>query len=182
MLLIFPSKSLDKLFAKKTGFTTLYLIFTITIVAISLHKLTVIPINNQDGLVIFLTYILVLPFMYYPIIYGSGYLIWIIAKGFKGTSSFVEMRTLMVYAYMPFILQLIISIPFILVGLLKNNNSIINHDNSLTNLILWFFSFRILTIGIAKFNKFNWMITLITYLIAISVLGGLAYLLLQLKR
>jgi len=83
---------------------------------------------------------------------------------------------------LPFVLQFIINVPFVAVGLIKNDVSIITHYNYLTSLILWLLSFRITMVGIAKFNKFNWMITLITYLISTSILGGFAYLFLQIKR
>jgi len=182
MLIASPIKALDKLSDKKPGFLSLYLIFTITLLGLTLPKYVVTSLNNPNGIVVLMMFFLVMPLMYYPITYSFGYLYWIVAKGFKGASSFAEIRILIIYAYMPFIIQFIISIPFIIVGIIKNDVSIIVHDNHLSSLILWLLSFRILMVGIAKYNKFNWMITLITYLISTSILGGLGYLLLQLKR
>jgi hypothetical protein len=126
--------------------------------------------------------LIALPFVYFPLVYVIGYCYWIVSKGFRGLSSFIEMRSIIAYSMLPFVLQFVINVPFIAVGLIKNDVSIIVHDNHLSSLIFWLFSFRITMIGIAKYNKFNWMITLITYLIAASVMGGLGYLLLQLKR
>ena len=83
---------------------------------------------------------------------------------------------------LPFVLQFVINVPFVAVGLIKNDVSIIAHDNYLSSLILWLLSFRITMVGIAKYNKFNWMIILITYLISTSLLSGLAYLFILLKK
>jgi hypothetical protein len=155
---------------------------TLTLAAINLPKYIAASINNPQGLETLAIQLIVLPFVYFPFVYGIGYCYWIICKGFRGLSSYLEMRTLMAYSTLPFVLQFVINIPFVTVGLLKNDVSIIAHDNYLSSLIMWLLSFRITMVGIAKYNKFNWMITLITYMIATSVLGGFAYLLLQLKK
>ncbi len=159
MLLISPSQALDKFNEKEPHPLTLYLIGTIVLAGLSF-----------------------IPFVYFPFTYGSGYLFRIIAKGFKGGCTFAEMRNLTVYAILPFILQFVISIPFITIGLIKNDAGMITHDNYLSHIILWLLSFRILMVGIAKYNKFNWTITLLTYLIAMSVLGGFGLLLMQLRK
>jgi len=173
MLIVFPSKTLDQLNDKKPGSLALYLMVTLALAGINLPKYIAASINNQ---------LMVLPFVYFLLVYVIGYCYWIAGKGFRGLSSYLEMRTLVAYSTLPFVLDFVINIPFVAVGLLKSDVSIITHDNYLSSLILWILSFRIIMIGIAKYNKFNWMITLITYLIATSVLGGFAFLLLQLKR
>lgn len=182
VLIIFPSKTFEKLNNKEPNFFILYLMVTLALAAINLPKYIAASINNPKGLETLAIQLIVLPFVYFPFVYGIGYCYWIICKGFRGLSSYLEMRTLMSYSTLPFVLQFVINIPFVTVGLLKNDVSIIAHDNYISSLILWLLSFRITMVGIAKYNMFNWMITLITYMIATSVLGGFAYLLLQLKR
>lgn len=182
MLIIFPSKTLDKLNDKRPRLIILYLIFTVTMLIVTLPKYIAGSFNNPEGLEALTLYLMVSPFVYFPYTYGFGYLFWIISKGFKGVSTFAEMRILMVYTTLPFIINAIIAIPFIATGISRNNGSIIMHDNYLTNLILWLLSFRIMLSGIAKYNKFNWMITLITYFITVSIFGGMVYLLQQLRQ
>ena len=182
MLVAFPSKTLEKLDDKKTGFLLLYLLVTLALAGINLPKYIAASIINPKGLETLGIQLMVLPIAYFILVYGLGYCYWIVCKGFRGLSSYLEMRTLIAYSTLPFVIQLVINIPFVVVGLLKNDVSIIAHNNYLSSLILWLLSFRITMIGIAKYNKFNWMVTLIIYLIVATVLGGLAYLLLQLKR
>lgn len=186
MLIVFPSKTFDKIDTKKPDGLTLFLIWTIIVAALALPKFFTEAINNHyEFAIVFgylIGYLIVLPILYFPFVYGVGYFFWIVSKGFKGVSSFVEMRNLMVYFILPFILQAILSIPFITAGLIKNDVGLITHNNYLTQLIMWLLSFRILMVGIAKYNKFNWMITIFIWLIATTVLGGFAYLLLQLKK
>lgn len=180
-LIVFPSKSLDKLKDKPSGKLTLYLISTVAILGVTLPKYIAESVNSEKGLVALMTYLIVMPLMYYPITYILGYCYYIVAKGFRGISSFVEMRNLVAYSSWPFILQFVISIPFITVGLLKNDAGLITHDNYITNLIFWLLSFRISMVGIAKYNKFNWAITIITWVIVSLPITGLAYLRIMLK-
>lgn len=182
MLIVIPSKSLDKLNDKKPGFLTLYLVVTLAIAGSMLPKYIAASINNPKGLETLAIQLLALPFVYFLLVYAIGYCYWIVCKGFRGLSSFVQMRTLIAYSMLPFVLQFVINVPFVAVGLIKNDVSIIAHDNYLSSLILWLLSFRITMVGIAKYNKFNWMITLITYLISTSLLSGLAYLFILLKK
>jgi len=182
MLIIFPSKTFDKLNDKKSRSITLYLMVTFAIAGSMLPKYIAASINNPKGLEALTIQLMALPFVYFLLVYAIGYCYWIVSIGFKGLSSFTEMRTLIACSMLPFVLQFIINVPFVAVGLIKNDVSIITHYNYLTSLILWLLSFRITMVGIAKFNKFNWMITLITYLISTSILGGFAYLFLQIKR
>jgi len=182
MLIISPSKALEKLNEKRPDPLILYLIGTIILAIILLPKFATMLLNNPNGLAVMLGYIIVILLIYFPYTYGIGFLYWIISKGFNGTSSYIEIRNLIVYTTLPFVLTAFISVPYVVTGLIQNDPEIILHDNYLTNLIIWFFSFRILMVGIAKYNKFNWTITLIAHLIVISVMSGLAYLLLQLKR
>lgn len=182
MLIVSPSKTLDKLNVKNSGFLTLYLIVTLAIAGINLPKYIAVSINNPKGLETLAIQLMVLPFVYFPFVYAIGYCYWIVCKGFKGFSSYLEIRTLIAYSVLPFVLLFVINIPFVAIGLLKNDVSIIAHDNYLSRLILWLLSFRITMVGIAKYNKFNWMITLFIYLIVATILGSFAYLLLQLKK
>ena len=92
------------------------------------------------------------------------------------------MKNLMVYFTVPYALKAFLSISFALAGIIKNNATIITNENYLTNFILWFLSFRIMIVGIAKYNKFNWTITIITWAIVTTILGGLAFLLQHLKK
>jgi len=117
MLIIFPSKTLDKLNDKKPDSLTLYLIVTIIIAIIALPKLVAMLLNNPNGLAIIIGYLIMIPFIYFPYTYGIGFLYWIIAKGFKGVSNFNETRTLIVYTTLPFVITAFISIPYIIIGL-----------------------------------------------------------------
>ncbi len=182
MLIVFPSKTFERLNDKKPNFLALYLMVTLAIAGSMLPKYIAASMSNPKGLETLAIQLVALPFGYFLLVYAFGYFYWIVSKGFRGTSSYIEMRTMIAYSMLPFVLQFIINIPFAVVGLLKNDVSIIAHNNYLSGLILWLLSFRITMVGIAKYNKFNWMITLITYMIATTVLGGFAYLLLQLKR
>lgn len=180
-LFISPSKALDKLDENKPSPLTLYILWTISAFGMTMPQFA----NSQQisvlGDAAILLYIILFPIMYFPLTYGSGYLLWIFGKAFKGQSSFIQMRTLIVYSYIPFILQSVLSIPFMIIGFIKDDLKIFAHENYLSGLILWLISFRILMVGIAKYNKFNWTITIITWILATSLLGGLAYLRILLK-
>jgi hypothetical protein len=175
-LIIFPSKTLDQLNQKKPDFLTLYLIWLFSGAGLVLPNFISSAIITPEKSERLILAIAIFPFLYVPITYFTGYLFWIVAKGFKGIASFTEMRILIVYSAVPFIFQFIISIPFIAIGIIKNDAGIISHDNNLSHLILWLLSFRILMVGIAKYNKFNWTITIFVWLIVATFLGGMAYL------
>lgn len=182
LLIISPSQALDKFREKKPHPITLYVIGTIALVGASLPKQIAASLNHPRGSETLIYSLVVIPFVYFPVVYGLGFLFRIIAKGFGGVSTLAEMRNLTALSIMPFILQFVISVPFVTIGLIRSDAGIIAHDNNLSHIILWLLSFRILMIGVAKYNKINWVITLFTYLIATSILGGFAFLLLQLRK
>jgi hypothetical protein len=180
-LIVFPSRTLDQFRGKKPEFLTLYILVTIAMAGLVLPKYIASSLNSPKGLEKLTIYLAFMPFIYFPFVYGAGYLYWIVAKAFKGISSFIEMRSLIGYSTLPFIIQFFFSIPFVVTGLIKNDPGIITHDNFLAHLILWLLSFRITMVGIAKYNKFNWTITLTIYFIVGSIVGGLALLLSSLR-
>ncbi|MBV5313759.1 MAG: YIP1 family protein [Prolixibacteraceae bacterium] len=181
-LIVFPSKTLDELNDERPSQITQYLIITFGAIVGILPKYLAGSITSSKGSDELIFFLAGSPFIFFPIVYGIGYFYWKICNGFKGTASLIEVRTLLVYSFLPNILGAFLTIPFIIVGMIRNNVEIITHQNPLTNLFLWFLGFRILMVGIAKYNKFNWMITLIVHLIVVSVLGGLAYLFLSLRQ
>jgi len=182
MLVVFPSKTLDKIDAKKLDNISLYLIFTIIIALCTLPKFITDSINGVEKLESLPIQFVAILLFYFPLVYGSGYCFWQVSKGFKGASSFGEMKNLMVYFTLPYALKAFLIISFAIAGIIKNNAAIITNENYLTNFILWFLSFRIMIVGIAKYNKFNWTITIFTWAIVTTILGGLAFLLQHLKK
>jgi hypothetical protein len=182
LLLVLPSKTFDNIDAKKLNDSKLYLMWTILAGLLILPKFLSGTINSPQGLIVFFGFIIVVPLLYFPVIYGHGYLLWIFVKGFKGVATYKEIRSILVYSYFPFFLFAIVSLPFIITGVIKKDAEIVLHTNRITELIFWFLSFRILMVGIARYNKFNWIITLMVYLLSTSVIWGLAYFLIQLKH
>lgn len=181
-LIVFPSKTLDELNDERPSQFTQYVIVTIAIFVGALPKALAGFIHSPKGSMELIGLLVWGPFIYFPFIYGIGYCYWKICKGFKGKASLTEIKTTIVYSLLPYFIGAFLAIPFIIVGLIRNNVEIITHQNPLTNLVLWILGFRILMVGIAKYNKFNWMITLIVHLILALVLGGLAYLILSLRQ
>lgn len=180
-LIVFPSKTLDRLSGQKPNSIALYILVTLAIAGLGLPRYIASSLNSPKGLEELTIYLASMPFIYFPLVYGTGYLYWIIAKSFKGSSSFSEMRSLICYSVLPYSILFIFSIPFVVTGLVQNDPEIIRHDNYLTDIILWLLSFRILMVGLAKYNKFNWMITLTIHFIVASIVGGLALLLSSLR-
>lgn len=174
-LIIFPSKALENLDAEKSKTLYLYLILTGAFLVLMIPKFFAIQMNSPKALVQMTGYILSIPLAYLIITYCFGYLFWIISKGFNGLSSLVQMRTLLGYSLVPLTLKAIVLIPFIVIGIVKNNMELITHDNYLSSLIIGLLGFRILIVGIARYNKFNWMITIIIWFLVTSFLGVLAY-------
>jgi hypothetical protein len=182
LLISSPSKALDTFDGKRPNAITLYIIFTVATIGGTLPKYIAASMNSPKGIEALIIYLMFMPFVYFPFVYGLSYCYWIVCRGFKGSSTHIEMKNLIVFSTLPFIFLTIFSIPFVAIGVLRNDIGLITHYNYFAYVILWLFSFRILMVGIAKYNKFNWTITLIAHLIVTSVLGSLAYLLLQLKR
>ena len=114
--------------------------------------------------------------LYYPIVYGFSYSYWIVGRGFKGVSKFIDLQNSFIYSLVPFIIYLPITLAFVIAGLIKGNINQIPQLNYLTETALWILSFRIMITGIAKFNKFNWMISLVNWFIVGFVITGLVYL------
>lgn len=174
-LILLPSNFIDKLGDKKPSIFTFYIIWILAILTITLPDNIITIKTTSLGLVYIPVYILALFLIFFPIVYGFSYSYWIVGKGFKGEAKFIEIRNLFVFSLVPFILYLPISLIFITIDLVRSDNAMITHENYLTQVILWILSFRILITGIAKYNRFSWMIALVNWFIVILVIGGIYY-------
>jgi hypothetical protein len=175
-LIILPSSFMDKLGVKKPSLFSIYTIWILAILTITLPNNIITFKTSTLGFAYIPIYIIVLFLIYFPIVYGFSYSYWIVGKGFKGEAKFIEIRNLFVFSLMPFILYMPIFLIFIIIGLVNSDYAMITHENYLTQVILWILSFRILITGIAKYNRFSWVIALVNWFIVILVIGGIYYL------
>lgn len=174
-LFVSPSGFIDELSDKKPNATSNLIIWSLVMLSLILDRSFSSPGNSglkQEYLPLSLAVGMI---MYYPVVYGFGYVLWIVGKGFKGTSRFVEIKDLVLFALFPVILKLPISLTFISINLLSGKEVIIQ-ENYITQLVLVFFSFRILITGLARYNKFNWTIALVNWFLVTSVIGVVMYL------
>jgi hypothetical protein len=175
-LIINPAIYLDKVGGKKHNDLTTTMIWIVAIVSLTLPKIVIDFKTSKLGYAIFIVYALAFVILYFLMVYGMCYLYWIVGKGFKGVSRFIEIRHSFIYSLIPFIICLPFSLTYVITGLLKGDNELIVHENYITQIILSILSFRIFIIGIAKFNKFNWTIALFNWFIVGFVITGLIYL------
>lgn len=169
-LIISPSKSFDKIVEHPFSNKNQFLIYTVASCFVFFPKMVEAMIY-KDQIITVITYLIAIP-LSYIFMYPAAYVFKIVCQGFRGKISFEEMKLIIVLSLIPLALKTIILMPFVL---LKMDISIIDHGNYFTSLIFWLLSFRILIVGIAKYNKFNWMISLFVWAISITIIAGFGY-------
>lgn len=175
-LIISPSVFFDNLDGDKLSNLSIFIIWTLSMLSMTLSKMILSMDVINLGILFFPIYIFALIVLYFPIVYGFSYPIWIVGRGFKGVSKFIEIKDLFIYSFVPFIIYLPITLTFVIIGLIKGNINQIPQLNYITQTALWILSFRIMITGIARYNKFNWIISLVNWFIVAIVISGLVYL------
>jgi hypothetical protein len=175
-LIISPSAFFDNLRGKKLDNLSILIIWILSILSMTLSKMILSMQTLKLGVIFIPIYIFVLMILYYPIVYGFSYSYWFVGRGFKGESKFIDLHNSFIYSLVPFIIYLPLTLTFVITGLINGNINQIPQLNYITQTVLWILSFRIMIAGIAKFNKFNWMISLANWFIVCIVITGLVYL------
>jgi hypothetical protein len=175
-LIISPSVFFGNLKDEKLSNLSIFIIWLLSMISMTLSKMIVSMQTHKLGIFFFPIYIFILLILYYPLVYGLSYPIWIVGRGFKGVSKFIEIQNSFIYSLVPFIIYLPIALTFVIIGLIKGNINQIPQLNYITQTALWILSFRIMITGIAKFNKFNWIISLVNWFIVSVVITGLVFL------
>ena len=101
----------------------------------------------------------------------SSFLIWTFAKLLQGEASIRQIRTVVAYTLVPQLINIVIFFVLIIVADINNNATIATYHNPLTQIVIWFFSVRIMIIGLSRYNKFTYG----TALINIFLFAGLWY-------
>lgn len=114
-------------------------------------------------------------FIFLKFVYS--YVLLLFSKLFQGKAEITQIRIVVGYAFVPFIVYLFISIALIVVAMLFKDTSILIYENPLTYYVLGLISLRILIIGLSYFNKYSYGYGLLTILIPTAIIQlGIYYL------
>jgi len=95
---------------------------------------------------------------------------WVVEKIFKGIATINQVRLVVAYSMVPFIIYLVIGLILIIPALITQNFDLIFYQHPFTYYVVWILSIRNLVYGLSYFNKFSYGYGLLTVLI-ITVLG-----------
>lgn len=95
--------------------------------------------------------------------------IWAISKIFKGPASKSQVRLVVVYSHIPFLIYLAISLVLIIASLITKNYDLIFFQHPVTHIIVLIFTIRNLVYGLSYINKFSYGVALLTTLIPIGI-------------
>jgi hypothetical protein len=104
-----------------------------------------------------------------------SFILWGIAKLLQGEASTRQVRTIVAYTLVPQLINLVIFIVLIIIADINNDATIVTYQNPLTQIIIWFFSVRIMIIGLSRYNKFTYGTALINILLFAGLVQGILF-------
>jgi hypothetical protein len=104
-----------------------------------------------------------------------SFIIWGVGKIFQGKATKDKIKLVIAYSLIPNLVHLIIGLILVILAVIMNNTGLINYQNPITLFVLWIFTFRILIIGLAFFNKYSYGYAVLTVLIPGAIIQGLVF-------
>lgn len=97
---------------------------------------------------------------------------WVVEKIFEGIATVDQVRLVVAYSMIPFLIYLLIGLILIILAVIAQNFDLIFYQHPFTYYVVWILSIRNLVYGLSFFNKFSYGYGLLTVLIP-SVFGEL---------
>ena len=92
---------------------------------------------------------------------------WAVEKIFEGIATVNQVRLVVVYSMIPFIIYLAIGLILIIPAVITQNFNLIFYQHPFTYFVVWILSIRNLVYGLSYFNKFSYSYGLLTVFIPI---------------
>jgi len=109
--------------------------------------------------------------------YVFSFVFWGISKLFQGKATQNEVKLAIALSFVPNLIHLLISVIMIIPAIILSDIGLINYQNTITTVVLWIFSIRILIIGLAYFNKYSYGYAILTIILPGIVIYGIRHLL-----
>jgi len=90
---------------------------------------------------------------------------WVVEKIFKGIATVDQVRLVVVYSMIPFLIYLVIGLILIIPAVITQNVDLIFYQHPFTYFVVWILSIRNLVYGLSYFNKFSYGYGLLTVII-----------------
>lgn len=90
---------------------------------------------------------------------------WVVEKIFKGTATVDQVRLVVAYSMIPFLIYLVIGLILIIPAVITQNFDLIFYQHPFTYFVVWILSIRNLVYGLSYFNKFSYGYGLLTVLL-----------------
>jgi hypothetical protein len=104
-----------------------------------------------------------------------SFILWSFAKLLQGEASIKQTRIVAAYTLVPQLINLAILIVLIVIAVINNDTAIITYQNPLTQIVIWFFSARIMIIGLSRYNKYTYGSAIINILLFSGLVQGIIY-------
>lgn len=100
---------------------------------------------------------------------------WVLARLFEGKASKDEIRLVLAYSFLPYILYLILGLIMLFIAANNGNLDMVSYRNPVTQIVLWTLSIRIMVYGLAYFNKYSYGYAFLNCLIIILIMEVVNY-------
>ncbi len=177
-VIVFPAKYIEEAHEKLTKSGS-WFIWILAMSGVMLPKGLAESQVSPLGALYWPIWVMLVLVSYFPVTYVYGYLLWRLGKGFGGTASFEQIRNTVIFSMLPVIVNLPFEIIYAGIAINRNDIRLASHQSTLVNWIIWLVGFRILMVGIARFNRFSKTQTLIVWFLVallLSAIQGLLYL------
>jgi hypothetical protein len=175
---VFPSKYLEKA-SENIQKSTSFLIWVLVVFSLMIPQGLINSRTSPAGELYWGIWLIGALLAFYPVVYGYGYLLWRLGKGFGGQASFSDIRNTVLFSMIPLIVNLPFTLIYTGIAISRNDFSLASRQSTLVNWIIWLVGFRILVTGIARFNRFSKTQTLMVWFLValfLAAIQGLVYL------
>ncbi len=104
-----------------------------------------------------------------------SFFLWVFAKLLQGEASIKQTRIVAAYTLVPQLINLAILIVLIVIAVINNDTEMIIYQNPFTQIVIWFFSVRIMIIGLSRYNKYTYGSAIINILLFSGLVQGIIY-------
>jgi hypothetical protein len=177
-IIVFPSKYLEKA-SENIQKSTSFLIWVLVVFSLMIPQGLINSRTSPVGELYWGIWLIGALLAIYPVVYGHGYLLWRLGKGFGGQASFSDIRNTVLFSMVPLIVNLPFTLIYTGIAISRNDFSLASRQSTLVNWIIWLVGFRILVTGIARFNRFSKTQTLMVWFLValfLAAIQGLVYL------
>jgi Yip1 domain len=100
----------------------------------------------------------------------NSFIILGISKLLQGKASIYEIRLIIAYSFIPYLIHLLIAFVLLIPAIMTENINLVFHQHPIVLFVVWIFAIRSMIYGLSYFNKFSYGFAVLNLIIPAAVI------------